>query len=157
MRRPVYFYTYVGGDTAASREVLCSDPAMWLPDAAGMNGDGWAVTLRAEGLLAAAGVRALVEVGDPITPDTKDIVIRPIGWRAVSADTLFPILEADLELEALTADRSQLRMMGSYRPPLSVLGDAADHLIGRRVAEGVVREFVLGVAGGLERAAKLSA
>jgi hypothetical protein len=36
--------------------------------------------------------------------------------------------------------------MGSYRPPLSVVGEVGDKLIGHRVAEACVRRFVLDVA-----------
>lgn len=63
-----------------------------------------------------------------------------------------PVLDCDLELTGLGERSCQLALVGTYRPPLSVVGAAADRLVGHRIAEAVVRTFVLAVADRLELA-----
>ena len=70
----------------------------------------------------------------------------PLTWRATSNGRLFPQLEADLELAALGADRSQLSMDARYRPPFALVGRALDRALLHRVAEATIKDFVDRVA-----------
>lgn len=152
LRRPLYAATEVPGpfDDAAAR--LCGEPATWLPPpATPVDGGGFHVTLRA-GRFAPGGVGAVVEV-DPAPLVRAGLVIRTLRWAAATADSAFPRLWADLELQELTETAQALALVGSYAPPLSVVGAAADSLVGRHVAEAVGRAFVADVSAALVRAA----
>lgn len=152
MRRHVYYYTHVEQSFEAARDLLSTDPAVWLPEPALTHGDRWLVDLCADGPLPAALAtqRAAVEVGEPI--ETSAALLRSVTWRAMSGTEAIPVLTADLELNPLSSTVSQLSLIGSYRPPLTVVGDAGDRLIGHRIAEACVRRFVHDVADRLTAA-----
>jgi hypothetical protein len=46
----------------------------------------------------------------------------------------------------LSSQETQLDLHGRYRPPLGVVGNALDALVGHRIAEASVLRFVQGVA-----------
>lgn len=147
MRRPVYDYAHLDRPFGEVGTVLRGHPEVWLPHPASPEGEGWTVDLEADGLVPAplATVRAIVTVRELLPQTSETVLVRPVAWRAADAASLFPTFEGELELAALGTRLCQLSLLGSYRPPLSVLGDAGDALFGRRVAELVVRRFVLAV------------
>ena len=145
MRRPVYDHTFEKIPFAHATAVLRGDPVNWLPGPATRRDDGFVVAMRAAGLLPAPEVDAFVTV-EPATIDRETLFVRPIAWRAASANRLFPTLTADLEIEAVNGTAIRFALVGSYRPPVSVVGEAADRLIGHHIAEAVVRTFLEGVA-----------
>ena len=131
-------------------ERLTGDPASWLPGPATADeGGGFVVSMRPAGLPAplVVAVDALVDVGPP-SADTIDhgLVVRSIAWRARTIDRAFPRLVGELELTPFGESACQLRLVGGYEPPVSVAGDVADRLVGRHVAEAVVRTFLEDVA-----------
>lgn len=146
MRRHLYYYTIVEVPPSLSTSVLGSDPGHWLPEPASPAVEGWRVDLRADGALPAAVARhsALVVVGPPARDGIR--VLRSIRWRSATTPGLFPVFDGDLELGGLVGPNCQLSLTGTYRPPLSVAGTAADALLGHRVAEACVRRFVLDTA-----------
>jgi hypothetical protein len=145
MHRHVYYYTLLGDGYEEAAAALSGDPRRWLPFPAEPVDDGWELELRADGALPApiARHRAVVEVGDPSGGESIAI---PLRWRSATADRLLPVLEAELELQPLSGGGAHLSLLGTYRPPLSVMGGAGDLLVGHRVAEACVRRFVLDVA-----------
>jgi hypothetical protein len=150
MRRPIHFTTSVSGDVAAMAQHLAEDPRLWLPDLVTSNGSArHRVRLSTGDLLAVPDVVAVVTVGEATSPSPR-LTIRELGWRAEAADSLFPVLVADLELLTTGPATGELRLVGSYRAPLSVIGAAADRLVGRHVASEVIRSFVLKVAQRLD-------
>ena len=146
MRRHVYYYTHVAPSCEQAAEWLAGDPARWLPAPAEPDSDGWEVVLHAEGVLPVglATRSACVCVGKPTHSEQRLLV--PVAWQAVGRESHFPVLQADLGLEALGDSGCHLSLMGTYRPPLSVVGGAADALHEHRVAEATVRGFLLDVA-----------
>ena len=152
MRSIVYYYTHVERPFANLAALLSRDPAVWLPAPAEPADAGWLVTLHADGPVpqALAAHQAHIRVGAPT--ETDSTLLRSVAWRSTVADRLVPTLEADLELASLDGYGCQLSLMGSYRPPLSVVGAAGDRLLGHRVAEACVRRFVLELAERLETA-----
>jgi hypothetical protein len=141
----VYDHTFQNVLFDDAVDVLRADPGLWLPHPAGPTEDGWIVTMRASGLLPAPEVDALVTVEVP-TVDRETLFVRPIAWRAAAADRLFPTLTADLEIEPVSGGTIRFALVGSYRPPISVVGSAADRLVGHHIAEAVVRAFLEAVA-----------
>ena len=156
MRKPIYFYTQLSGDWEAASHQLAGDPESFLPPPAIPTDGGFAVDLVAEGMSGVPEVSAIVCLDDPPVLATSRLIIRPVRWRAAVADSLFPLLNADLELEWLAEGTMRLALVGSYRPPLSVVGAAADQLLGRHVAEAVVRRFVLDVAARITEGSTLA-
>lgn len=65
-----------------------------------------------------------------------------LGWEAKHAAALFPVMRADLSFWPLTASETQLEIEGGYRPPLGVVGNAADAAVGHRVAEASIHRFL---------------
>lgn len=153
MRRHVYFYTHLEPAYAEVARVLAGEPAQWLPQPAELTADGWRVRLLADGALPPATVAhdAIVRLGDA-DEDERGGLLRAISWQSASVERLVPTLDGDLELVSLEGYGCQLSLMGSYRPPLSVIGEAGDRLFGHRVAEACVRRLVLDVAERLHAA-----
>lgn len=148
MRRPVYDGVPVAVPFEAAFARLSEDPGHWLPDPAAPHPHGHTVVMRASGMLAAAGVPALVDVG-PVQHDPPNLAVRTLAWRSLNADRVFPRLVGELELTATSASTSRLTLVGGYTPPISVVGGAADRLFGHHVAEAVIRSFLEDVATGL--------
>lgn len=151
MRRNVYFYTQLDVGFEEGAALLADDPARWLPAPAEPAGKEWRVTLDATGAVppALAHRLALVHL-DPLAR-LPDRAWRRLRWRDAAAGRRFPVLEADLELEALIGGTSRLCLVGSYEPPGAFVGGLADAAVGHRVAETGVRRFVLDVAASLEQ------
>jgi hypothetical protein len=131
---------------AEVEEKLLHDPASWLPGIAEGAED------RGERLLVDVGFPASdrrvaksveIELGNPYRSPGK--VLLPLTWRATRTEGLFPILEADMEIAGLGADRTQLSLSGRYRPPLGALGRVLDRALLHRVAEATVKDFLDGV------------
>jgi hypothetical protein len=147
MRRHIYYYTHLlDGNFELLEERFRGDPAAWLPAPAALCVEGWLVDLHADGVLLPplALQRAELQVSLPST--SGNAVVRSVSWHASRADRLFPVFAGDLELAPLPVSGWQLSLLGTYRPPLSVVGGTADRMLGHRVAEACVRRFVLDVA-----------
>lgn len=151
MRRPVFDSVVVPTSFDLARCRFGEEPAAWLPAPAIVEDDGVVVTMRASGVLEVASVDALVVVED-LQDDPPGLSTRPIAWRARAADPLFPRMVAELELAATSPTASRLALVGSYRPPLSVVGDLTDRVAGRHIADAVVRTFLEEVAHALATA-----
>lgn len=148
MRRHLYFYTYLDRPYPEAAGILEADPCAWLPAPVVPREDGFEVPLDA-GTTLLNGYRrrdALARVRPASRAADDRSMLRAISWKAVERDELFPVFDGDLELAPLSSHVCQLSMIGSYRPPLSVVGAIGDRMLGHRVAEAVVRNFVLATA-----------
>ena len=154
-RSQIYYYTLIPVSFDLAAGLLAGPPSDWLPVPAVLGDRGWGIDLRADGALptpvAARRAHVHVDAATPDDPMSARTVWRSLTWRAATSDQLFPVMEADLELTALDGG-CQLSLMGSYRPPLAVMGEKGDRLFGRRVAEACTRRFVLDVADRLSPA-----
>ena len=95
------------------------------------------------------GKDVVIEVAQPV--DKGYAVYVPIKWRAASKASLFPSMDAELEITALS-DRpplTQISILGRYRPPAGVFGAVGDAMLGYRVAEAAVRHFLVDLAARL--------
>lgn len=155
MRRPVYDGVPLEIPFSEAVAGLGDDPRTWLPDPAEPHPRGTVVQMHATGMLAAAGVAALVDVGE-LEPDPPGLAVRPVAWRALNADRMFPRFVGELELSATSDQTCRLTLVGGYQPPISVVGDAADRLFGHHVAEAVIRTFLEKVATSIGRLTEVS-
>jgi hypothetical protein len=90
------------------------------------------------------GTAQEVPDGSPVGgPATK----LPLKWKAAKAAAIFPSMEAELVVYPLSKEETQLDLHGLYRPPLGAVGNALDSLVGHRVADASVHQFLRDVAG----------
>ena len=78
-----------------------------------------------------------------------DITLLAFSWRATGAATLFPVLDADLEVSPLGEGRSELALRGRYEPPGGLVGRSLDQLLLHRLADATLRAFLTYLAAAL--------
>jgi len=124
-------------------EAILRSPPDWIP------GLAREAEARGELLLAEVGFgppghrlekQVHVELEKPFRLASK--TVRPMQWRATGAESLFPSLEADLEVAAIGGNRTQLSLNARYRPPLGPLGKVIDMALLHRVAEATIKDFL---------------
>lgn len=69
-----------------------------------------------------------------------------LEWKATEQPGFFPVMTARLEVYPITQSETQLDFHGEYEPPLGLLGKAIDAVVGHRIAEASVHQFVSEVA-----------
>lgn len=107
-----------------------------------------------------AGIEVGTEISisvNNITEHAESALSGPITqidleWEAAKMPRLFPFMKANLSIYALTATETQLDLLGNYEPPLGLVGSAMDAVIGHRVAEASVHQFVADLAAYLRSA-----
>lgn len=154
MDRPLYAYDQVAVPYEDAIELLASDATSILQDATDATvRHAHEVTTRVR--VPVAGF----EVGRDITIDVGDFepveILRvrvPITWHATKHASLFPSLQAYLELSALSIQppRTQVTLVGAYVPPMGWVGVAGDAAAGHKVAEATVSRFVADVCRRIE-------
>ncbi len=157
MDRPLHVHTDVDVRFDDAIELLVTAPGSLLQDASNVSaGDDEEVIAALHARI--AGVRfsrdVVIEVGTPRHVEAMRTVL-PLRWQAESGDALFPTVEAQLEIAALSMypPRVQLTLDGSYDPPFGAAGDVIDRVLVHRLATNVVEDFVREVAVRLERVA----
>jgi hypothetical protein len=76
-----------------------------------------------------------------------DGILVAFSWKAEGGESLFPRLDADIEIAPFGVDRTTLELRGRYEPPAGNLGRVADKLLLHRLAESTVRAFLGSVCG----------
>lgn len=77
----------------------------------------------------------------------------PIRWHAAQHQGLFPEMEAELEIAALSPDQpqSQVSLIGTYVPPAGIVGAFGDSAAAlHRLAEAAVHRLVRDICTRLE-------
>ncbi len=83
-----------------------------------------------------------------------DACVLTLRWQVAGAGGgLFPVLDADISIRPAGDGGTLLRLDGSYRPPLGMIGDSLDRAILHRVADATIRAFLTGLTGVLTRSA----
>jgi hypothetical protein len=139
----VRYYVEIPLPFETAETLLLRSPRAWLP---GLASDANA---RAEALLTEVGFgdpgrrvekRVQIEIREPVHLPSKTIL--PVHWAATGAHSLFPELDADIEIAPLGPDWSQLAISARYQPPLGFVGKAVDRALLHRVAEATVKDFL---------------
>jgi hypothetical protein len=152
-RREIRSYDYVNHPYARVREALVKDPASVF-QAATRAAASRVRSVAAELRVNVAGLDVAAEIvlsigiieetaGGAMTPPLARI---PVVWEAAHRPGLFPLMEGELSIYALTATETQLDFLGRYDPPLGIVGDAVDAVVGHRIAEASVHRFIADVA-----------
>ncbi|HEX9410276.1 MAG TPA: hypothetical protein VF986_01070 [Actinomycetota bacterium] len=84
--------------------------------------------------------RVELQFGEAVRFPSKTIL--PMSWKPAGLESLFPRLEADIELGELGPERTQLSISARYTPPLGSLGRVLDRALLHRVAEATVKDFL---------------
>ncbi len=77
---------------------------------------------------------------------------RKVRWEAAEHPGLYPVMDASIEICPLSGEEVQVKLVGWYRPPLSVVGAVADRLAMRRVADASLQRLFRRLAATLEEA-----
>jgi hypothetical protein len=85
-----------------------------------------------------------------------DVTPLAFSWQATGTGSLFPALDADLELSPLGEGRTELTLRGRYQPPGGALGRRIDELLLHRLADATVRAFLSSLAARLGPGAQVS-
>jgi hypothetical protein len=124
----------------------------WLsPLASEASEDGEALRMRIGPSWSAGLVTREVSVTLGPSRSRGDAVSRSLAWRASELQSLFPLLEGDIELAPIGEDGCRISLAVVYTPPLGGLGARVDRALLHRVAASTVRSFVSKVALNLER------
>jgi hypothetical protein len=71
------------------------------------------------------------------------------SWEAARGASLFPRLDADLEVAPFGIGETVLEIQARYEPPAGPLGRGSDRLLLHRLAESTVRAFLHAIASNL--------
>jgi hypothetical protein len=126
----------------------------WLTDSASAaEGDGEALCLQIGPTWAGGLVSREVEVTLGPTRERGEALVIQVDWRATGLVGAFPVLNGDLELAPIGAQRCRLTLAASYLPPFGEIGRTLDRVLLHHVAQSTVRSFLARVASSLEAAA----
>jgi hypothetical protein len=110
----------------------------------------------ARGSLMQAGVAGLTKQVQVLVRPAYlhgDAMVVPLRWVATGpTGALFPQLDANLEIAAASPTASNLRLLGSYRPPMGTLGVGVDRVVLHRVATATFTSFLRNLSDALLRA-----
>lgn len=67
-----------------------------------------------------------------------------LEWKAADSPGFFPTMEAELRIRSTSSTETEVKLVGTYRPPMGILGTAIDAVVGR-LAEKSVHGFVAAV------------
>jgi hypothetical protein len=93
-----------------------------------------------------------VSVGDLERAEERRAKL-PLDWKAAQHQGLFPHMDAELEIAALSIDEplSQVSLIGTYVPPVGVVGAVGDSVGAlHRLAEAAVHRLVQDICARLE-------
>ena len=139
----VRYFVEVPLAAAQVERAMRHPPPGWLSAMAG------AAQQRGDELLTEVGVGPLgprlgrwvaIRLGTPVR--FPSMVSLPLTWEPLGLEGLLPRLDANIELGSLGGDRTQLAISANFRPPLGVVGRAADQVLLHRVAEATLKDFL---------------
>jgi hypothetical protein len=100
------------------------------------------------GIEIGADIEIAVDSVEEVPDDSKKSAITRIEleWTASRMPRLFPLMKAELTVYPLTSTETQLALEGNYEPPLGLIGSAVDLVVGHRIAEASVHQFIKDIA-----------
>lgn len=142
-------------------ELLTHRPEDWLRPfvrVASERGDVIGTRLRAPvaGSSGSTGIavskRVAMTLGQPerVCRADTELATIPVRWEALGYSVLFPVFAGAFIVRALTTDRTEVMLVGSYDPPAGRLGDLFDRIIAHRAAEACVDNLLTNIAAAVE-------
>ena len=152
-RQEIRSYDYVNHPYANVREALVADAPGIFRAATRVAADR-ARSVAAELRVTLAGVDVSADIVCTIGtiedatggPQAGPVTRIPVSWEAARNPRFFPLMSSVLAVYPLTSTETQLDFLGHYDPPLGVVGEAMDALVGHRIAEASVHRFITDIA-----------
>ena len=139
----VYDFTRIPLPVAQVRQrLLVAVSGLWQQVAKAAYDEGEELLSRVGPFGPVPGLSKVVSVQAGKIRERGEGFVMPLSWSATGPTELFPVMEADLEIAPLGADESQLRLSGSYEPPLGSVGRQLDRLLLHQLAEATVRALL---------------
>ena len=156
-RHELRCYDYVNHPYDRVREALLRDPLgiferATRSAAARANAIGAELHVRVGAIDLAADVTIHIDkVTEARSPDDKPAMQVAFSWRAERRPGLFPSMTGTIAAYALSPRETQLELVGTYDPPLGIVGEAIDAVAMHRIAEASVQRFISDVSAFLRR------
>lgn len=152
-RQEIRSYDYVNHPYARVRDALVADAPGIFRAATRVAADR-AQSVAAELRVTLGGVDVSADIvcsigtieDDASGPKGTPVTRIPVSWEAARNPRFFPLMSSVLAIYPLTSTETQLDFLGRYDPPLGVVGEAMDAIVGRRIAEASVQRFVTDIA-----------
>jgi hypothetical protein len=139
----VYDFIHVPLPVAQVRQrLLIAVSGLWQQVAAAAYDEGEELLSRVGPFGPVPGLSKAVSVRVGDVRDRGEGFVVPLQWSATGPAELFPVMQADLEITPLGAQQSQLRLSGSYDPPMGAFGRRLDRLLLHQLAEATVRALL---------------
>ncbi len=151
--KTIRVYDYINHPYEAVREKLSAEALEVFRNATKV------AALRAKSVASELHVNfAGIEVGTDISISVKAVEDQPksisspamtkihLEWESAKLPRLFPFMRAELSVYPLTATETQLDLSGHYEPPFGVVGNVIDSVLGHRIAEASVHQFIRDIA-----------
>lgn len=151
--KTIRVYDYINHPYEAVREKLSAEALEVFRNATKV------AALRAKSVASELHVNfAGIEVGTDISISVKAVEDQPksvsspamtkiqLEWESANLPRLFPFMRAELSVYPLTATETQLDLSGHYEPPFGVVGNVIDSVLGHRIAEASVHQFIRDIA-----------
>ncbi len=103
------------------------------------------------------GVKSDIKIAvTKVEEETLDAIRTPttrllLEWEAATMPRFFPLMKGELSIYPLTPTETQLDFSGVYQPPFGAVGKTMNAIVGHRIAEVSVHDFVRDVAGYLRQ------
>ncbi len=86
-----------------------------------------------------------------IASESGEKLVISLTWKAASDSSLLPVMDAKIHVSPLEEQqKTMVDFRGEYEPPLGLLGQAFDTVVGHRVAEDSVKHLLEELAMYLE-------
>lgn len=107
--------------------------------------------------LGGIGLKTDINISVRNIEETVDASSTPITrllleWEAATTPRLFPLMKGGLSVYPLTSSETQLDFSGVYEAPFGAVGRTMNAIVGHRIAEASVHQFISDVAGYLRQA-----
>ncbi len=121
-------------------------------------GEGMTMLLRVGPAGSMPGVSKLVTVYLRDLVEHENSAVLTLRWQASGpGQRLFPALDADITLTPAGTAETRMRLDGSYRPPLGIVGERIDTAMMHRVATATIHSFTGKIAATIVAPARTSA
>jgi hypothetical protein len=151
-RNPIFIEDFMDVDRPFyALQERFSDDGQWLaPLATEAARDGESLRMRIGPEWASHFVTHEVHVTLWPPRERDSSLVRSINWVPSGWQSLFPLLDGDIELAPIDPLWCRLSLAVAYTPPLGGFGARVDRALFHRIAESTVRSFLTQAAGVLK-------
>jgi hypothetical protein len=153
-RRSVDLLRYVAVPPDVAAALVQANPQRFVGTHPCWSGTETWADLRAD-LPGGGSVSRSARVGYGRMMEEDGAVVLPVWWEDAERPDLFPTFDGGLELYR-DGRGTALRLVGSYQPPLGLLGRVGDGLGGHRIVMASLNQFLADVAALLTVAAEVA-